>query len=247
VDHGSPDLETTLRMIRAAAGQGTVTMACTPHLYDMDARLVQRARELHREVTAALEEADIPVHLLLGFEVDLSVAATSDLATIRSLAIQDGDLAGQAVVIEMPFSNWPPFLEDTIYRLATAGIVPIIAHPERNERVQRSPDVLTGCMNAGAVLQGTAGSLSSIFRKESQKTFNELLARGWFGLLASDAHSEPEYTWGLGPLLADLAERLSPEDRNLLVNVNPARVLAGKRPVPMVPKRPPGKNRRFFG
>jgi protein-tyrosine phosphatase len=246
VDHGSPDLDTTLRMIRAAAGQGTIAIACTPHLYDMDARLVERAREVHAEVTAALEQAGIPVRLLLGFEVDLSVAATVDLATVRSLAIQDGDVPGKAVVIEMPYSNWPPFLEDTIYRLTTAGILPIIAHPERNDRVQRSPDMLAGCINAGAVLQGTSGSLSSMFRRQSQKTFNELLARGWFGLLASDAHWEPEYTWSLGPLLAELGDRLSPDDRDLLVNVNAARVLEGKRPIPIVPKRPPGKNRRFF-
>jgi protein-tyrosine phosphatase len=262
VDHGSPDLETALRMIRAAAEQGTTTIACTPHLYDLDRDLVERVRRVHGEVVAAVEEAAIPVRLLLGFEVDLNVAATCDLETIRTLCIQSPDGAagtgdsaapgrpggpggaGGAVIIETPFSNWPPFFEGTISRLAKGGILPILAHPERNERVQRSPDALSGCLDAGAVLQGTAGSFSPMFRKESHKTFYELLARGWFGLLASDGHSDPEYTWSLGPLLAELGDRISPEERDLLVHVNPSRVLEAKRPIPMAPKRPPGKSRR---
>ena len=252
-------------MIRAAAEQGTTTIACTPHLHDIDPDLAERVRRVHGEVVAAVEEAAIPVRLLLGFEVDLSVAATCDLETIRTLCIQSPDGAGggaalpgpgptgdpgafkgRALIIETPFSNWPPFFEGTISRLANGGILPILAHPERNERVQRSPDVLAGCLNAGAILQGTSGSFSPLFRRDSHKTFYELLARGWFGLLASDGHSEPEYTWSLGPLLAELGDRISPEERDLLVHVNPSRVLEAKRPIPIVPKRPPGKSRRSF-
>jgi len=239
-------------MIRAAADQGTRTIVCTPHLYELDARLVERAHEVHREVVAAVNEQAIPVRLLLGFEVDLTVAATADLETIRTLCIggSDGGQApgaggssGRAVLIEMPYSGWPVYLEQTVFRLAAAGLLPILAHPERNERIQRSPDALAACLNAGAVAQGTAGSLSSMFRKQSLKAFHGLLARGWLSLLASDAHSDLEYTWSLEPLLADLGKRLSPADRELMTEVNPARVLEGKRPIPLVPKRPAGGSR----
>lgn len=243
-------MDTTLRMIQAAVAQGATTICCTPHMYDYDQTLVDETREVHQEVVAAVATAGLSVRLLQGFEVDLLVAATSDPATVRSLCIQTPDSAGPgagAMILEMPYNNWPPFFEESIYKLTTAGIIPVIAHPERNERVQRSPDVLQGCMNAGAVLQGTAGSFTDMFRRSSQKTFLELLARGWYGLLASDAHSEPDFTWSLGPLLAELGDRVSPEDRTLLVNVNPGRLLEGKRPLPLVPKRQPGKSRRLFG
>jgi protein-tyrosine phosphatase len=242
VDHGSPDMETALRMVRAAAAQGTTAIACTPHLYELDPDLIERVRKVHGQAKKAVEEAAIPVTLLLGFEVDLMVAATSNLETVRELCIE----GSAAVIIETPFSNWPPFFEETIYRLSTAGIQPILAHPERSERVRRSPDALTGLMNAGAVLQGTSGSLSPLLRRGSHKTFYELLARGWFSLLASDGHSQPEYTWSLGPLLAELGDRVSAEERDLLVCVNPGRILEGKRPIPIVPRRPVGKSRRWF-
>ena len=249
VDHGSPDLDTTLRMIRAAADQGTRTIVCTPHLFELDTRLVERAREVHREVAAMVREEAIPVRLLLGFEVDLTVAATCDLETLRTLCIGDpraGEASGRALLVEMPYSGWPLFLEQTLFRLTAAGLLPILAHPERNERVQRSPDALAGCLNAGAIAQGTAGSLSSMFRKQSLKAFYELLARGWFGLLASDAHSQPKYTWSLEPCLAELGDRVSPADRELMTEVNPARVLQGESPVPLAPRPTADRGWRRF-
>jgi protein-tyrosine phosphatase len=228
-------------MIREASARGTGTIVCTPHLLELDERFIDRVRKVYRELTAEVWEHGIPVRLVLGFEVDITVAALSDIDTVRTLCIGGSDAEqsadkgqrGQAVLIEMPYSGWPPFLEETLFRLTTAGLVPILAHPERNDRVQRSPDVLAACLNAGAVAQGTAGSLSSMFRKQSLKTFQELLARGWFGLLASDAHSKPEYTWTLEPLFAELGKRLSPADRVVMTELNPARVLEGKRPFPL--------------
>jgi len=238
VDHGCPDLETSVRMIRAAVDQGTTTICLTPHLLEYKQGMVDLTRELHREVSELVRQQGITVRLLLGFEVDLSVAATVDMETMRTLSIQSDDgQPGQAVLIETPYNNWPPFFEETVYRLSTAGMVPIIAHPERNDRVQRSPDLLTGCLNAGALLQGTSGSLSPAFRKSSQRTFLELLSRGWFSLLASDAHSKPEYTWTLAPMLKELDKRLTPEYRNLLVHVNPTKVLEGGRPARVEPRR----------
>ena len=237
-------MDTTLRMIRAAAELGTTTIVCTPHLYEMDLDLVARVRQVHAEVVAAVEEAAIPVRLLSGFEVDLSVALTCDPATLRTLCVQNPDGAGDLLIMETPFSGWPPLLEQNIRRLVTSGILPVLAHPERNERVQRSLDTLSGCLDAGVVLQGTSGSFSPMFRRDSHKTFYELLARGWFGVLASDGHSEPEYTWSLGPLLAELGDKITPEERDLLVSVNPDRILKGKRPIPIVPKRQSGRGRR---
>jgi protein-tyrosine phosphatase len=241
IDHGSPGLDTTMRMAREAAARGVDTIVCTPHFYDFDARLRARAQEVLEEVRAELQKAEIPLRLLLGFEVDITVVATVDDDTLRTLTIEG---SARSLLIEMPYSGWPPFLEEVVFRLSASGFLPILAHPERNERVQRSPDVLAACLDAGAIIQGTAGSLSSMFRKQSLKTFHELLGRGWFTLLASDAHHQPEYTWTVVPLLADLGKRVSPGARELLTQVNPTLVIEGKRPLP-VPAERTSRGRRF--
>ncbi len=139
------------------------------------------------------------------------------------------------IVIETPFHGWPPFLQETLFRLRTSGYTPILAHPERNERLQRSPELLDDCIRAGAVAQGTAGSLAGPFRKGSMRTFLDLLARGSLSLLASDGHAQVDYTWSLAPLIEELRKRAPEDYLQTLVGLNPERVLAGRQPLPGFP------------
>ena len=242
LDHGCPDLDTSVRMASAAWDVGTTTIVCTPHLYDWDQTLVDEARTVCAEVQAALRERGIDLRLLLGFEVDLNVMVEADESMLALLAI-DGSVPGAApgsgaqgwkgvIVIETPFQGWPPFLPETIFRLKTSGYTPVLAHPERNERVQRSPELVDEIVRSGAVLQGTAGSLSEIFRRGSIRTMHELLARGSLSLLASDAHAFVDYTWTLAPVLEELSTRVPENYLRSLVSLNPERMLNGE---PLLP------------
>lgn len=233
VDHGSPDLDTTLRMARAAAAAGVRTVVCTPHLYEFDRGLIERAGKVIGEVRAALEREGIDLHLLLGFEAAVEVVATMDAEALRPLCMEGSGGAGSAgaLLIEMPFHGWPLYLEQTMFRLSTEGFVPVLAHPERNDRVQRDPEVLKPCLDAGAVAQATAGSLSPMFRRDSLRTFHALLARGWYSLLASDAHADTEYTWSPALVLGEVEGTVAAETLALLTEENGARVIAGERPL----------------
>jgi protein-tyrosine phosphatase len=237
VDHGSPDLGTTLRMAREAAAVGVRTVVCTPHLYEFDERLVERAADVLEEVRAALAREGLDLRLLLGFETGADLAATTDIEALRSLCVEGsggGESAGM-LLIEMPFHGWPLYLEETIFRLSAEGFIPVLAHPERNDRVQRDPDVLKRCLDAGAVAQATAGSLSPMFRKDSLRALHALLARGWYSLLASDAHADTEYTWTPAPMLAELGGRVPADTLTRLTEENGARVIIGERPLRVAP------------
>ena len=157
-------------------------------------------------------------------------AASAQGSTPHSAPVSSPGSKG-VIVIETPFYGWPPFLKETLFRLRTAGYTPILAHPERNERLQRSPELLDDCIRAGAVAQGTAGSLAGPFRKGSMRTFLDLLARGSLSLLASDGHAQIDYTWSLAPLLEELRKRVPEDYLQTLVGANPERVLAGKQPL----------------
>ena len=105
VDHGCPDLETSVLMARAAAASGVHTVICTPHLPDMDETVIERAREAVYAVRAALEMGGVELKLLLGFEVDLGVVAASEPADLAELRIEGSE---GAIVLETPFHGWPP-------------------------------------------------------------------------------------------------------------------------------------------
>ena len=101
-----------------------------------------------------------------------------------------------------PISDWPLFLRgDHLPADQRRVILPILAHPERNERVQRSPDALAGCLNAGAVAAGdgrkpqSACSASRATRR-STSCSPEAGSACWPRMRIRD----PEYTWSLEPL-----------------------------------------------
>lgn len=230
LDHGCPDLATSILMAKEAAASGVSTVVCTPHLPEMDTGFIEHARQAIVDVRAAITAAGMNVTLLLGFEVALEIAATNGPGELEELAVEGTTRvgSGRAIVLEMPYRGWPLYMEQTIYRLATAGLRPVLAHPERNERVQKDPELLAGCLKAGAVAQATAASLTGEFGRPAERAFARLLSAGLIGLLASDAHAFRKDIWTLAPLLERLGRSVSAEDLRTLVDENPRRLLAGE-------------------
>lgn len=237
LDHGCPDLETSMAMARAASASGVSTVVCTPHLPDWDVDFVREARSVCEQVRQALDAEGIELRLLMGFEVDLTVAASEPLERLAEVSVEG---AGQTIVLETPYTGWPVFMDQTIFRLSTAGLVPVLAHPERNDQVQRSSETLLRCLKAGAVAQATAGSVGGIFGKAPIRALRRLLSEGLIGLVASDAHAFEPGGWTVAPLLDTFADRLSDEDIAALTQSNPELVLAGR--VPSQSDRPAGQS-----
>ncbi len=239
VDHGCPDLQTSIRMARAAAESGIRTVVCTPHLHALVPADLQRVHEVAQELRAELSGAGVSLELLVGFEVDLAVAAGREPEELRPLIIEG---TPGAIVLEMPYEGWPHFLEETLFRLATNGFQPVLAHPERNDRVQESPEVLLSCLKAGAVAQATVASITGEFGRGPERAFRELLAQGAIGLLATDAHAYRTNGWNLSGVLEQLRVTVSEEDLTLLVEENPRRLLAGE--ALQRPRSVPAESRR---
>jgi protein-tyrosine phosphatase len=245
-------MDTCLRMAWAALESGVDTIVCTPHLPEWDPSFVAEAREVVQEARTAFAAAAISLRLLLGFEVDLAVAASVELEELRELSVESSGADGGngMIIFEMPYGGWPVFMEETIFRVATAGFVPVLAHPERNERVQASSDALRACIRAGAVAQATAGSLSGLFGRTPGKTLGRLLGEGLISLLASDAHATPVENWTMLPMLKSLTGSLSVRDVVTLTQTNPRLLLEGKgalavRPASAVSRRGLSRRNRF--
>jgi len=212
-------------MARAAAEDGTKIVVCTPHLKDYHPEEVARTREVAAQVRKALAEAGVTLGLIVGFEVDLAVAAECAEEELTELAIGGSK---HAIILEMPYQGWPRFLDQTLFRLRTRGFRPVLAHPERNDRVQKEPGLLESCTKAGAVIQSTVASLTGEFGKKPERTFQKMLGAGLVGLLASDAHAYRTDGWTLGPTVAQLRGSVGDEIVTMLVEENPRRLLAGE-------------------
>jgi protein-tyrosine phosphatase len=181
-------------------------------------------------------EQGIGVEILHGGEIDLGMLPTFDDDELRRFTFAQ---SGRYLLLEFPYTGWPAGLEETVYGLALRGFVAVVAHPERNRKVQAHPRRLAEAVRLGALVQLTAASLDGRIGRSSQKAAQALLGLGLAHVLASDAHTPAIREAGL----ADAAEAVGDDALARFLTVDaPTAIVAGET----LPGRPSKARRRRY-
>ncbi|MCB1703955.1 MAG: capsular biosynthesis protein [Halioglobus sp.] len=189
VDDGPGTLEDSLQLARLAVANGISHAVLTPHIhagrYRNQLSTLQPQLAVFRE---ALAGQGIALELTLGGEVRLGVEAIAliDQDEVPMLGEEDGF---RIMLLEFPHSHVLPGSDKLVRHLLDRKIRPMIAHPERNKDIMRSLDKLLPFVEAGCLLQVTAGSMVGDFGPRAQQRASEMVERGWVTVLASDAHN----------------------------------------------------------
>ena len=93
------------------------------------------------------------------------------------------------LLIEFPATRLPESAEGVFFELSLIGVIPIIAHPERNLVFVEQPEKLARLVSLGARAQITAGSLIGLFGRAAQQACDDFFSRSLVHIVASDAHS----------------------------------------------------------
>ena len=91
------------------------------------------------------------------------------------------------LLLELPTNRYLP-IQCIIHPVLIEGIIPIIAHPERNRAIAEKPDGSTPGQD-GALAQMTAGSLAGHFGKNVQKVAYQLIEANLIHTYGSDVHN----------------------------------------------------------
>ncbi len=234
LDDGAASLEASLEMARAAVGAGITVLAATPHVradYPTTAAEMEAALA---SVQAAVAEAGIPLRLLSGGELALDRLELLDADELARFGL--GGNPG-VLLLEFPYHGWPLGLAERVFSLRTAGIRPVLAHPERNREVQMQPERLAPLVQAGAVVQVTAASLDGRLGRSARAAALSLVEGGLAHLLASDAHAPEVREIGLAAAAAAVR---SDELAAWLTEGVPSALVAGEP----LPPRPEADGRR---
>jgi len=121
----------------------------------------------------------------------------------------------------------PKGAEQVLFNLIMGGIIPIVAHPERNFSVLRDESVLESIVRGGSLIQVNAGSLVGEFGKQVRKTAISLLKREMIHFIGSDAHDAADRPVSLRKAVESAAEVIGREKALALVTGNPAKILMG--------------------
>lgn len=234
VDDGARDIDEARAALSAFAGDGVSAIITTPHIEARNgatAGLVRSRLDVmdpHWERLAALARAEFPslaVHR--GAEVRLDVP-DPDLSDPR-LRLDGGRFA----LVEFAYFTVPPRSARVLARIVDAGFTPVIAHPERYAGILRDADTVREWRAAGAFMQVNGGSLLGRYGDPPRAAGAWLLESGLADYLSSDYHARGQ------PLVARyrqaLVEAGGEEQARLLLEVNPARLLAGEDPIAVPP------------
>ena len=186
LDDGPSVMEESVEMALAAYREGTRVMAATPHNRDVVGRSsISKARALTERLNRDLEARSVSLRLLFGMENHLEMGTPEQVDRGLALPVEGTRL----ILIELPFELYPFHTEETLQRLMDRGLRPVIVHPERNEPIQRNPQLLADLVGRGALAQVTAGSLVGAFGETVREVSEDLLRRGLVHVIASDGHA----------------------------------------------------------
>ena len=165
--------------------------------------------------------------------IHIDIVSGGEVALERLWDLSDDDVrrftyggAGRYLLVEFPYHDWPPLLEQTLLHLRAIGIRPLLAHPERNDAVQVDPSLLGAVVEGGALVQVTAGALNGSFGAQPQAAARRLLELGLAHVLATDAHGP--HVAGRGGLAAAAAVISNPGLARRMTAEVPAAILAGE-------------------
>jgi protein-tyrosine phosphatase len=243
LDDGALDLEESLEIARQFVSEGVDQVAATPHFNpEHDAGLdgvVVRTRV--GELQEALHAHKISLAVVPGNELYLT--PDSPALVIDGTVCRLGDGGTVLVELSLLMGQRPLYLDDTIFRLQVAGFQVVLAHPERYAFMQSDVQSLDAIVERGLLLQVTAPALLDEYGPAVRKTAERLLARGAYRLASSDRHHP-----GPNRSLAALSERIEQlanrQTAELLLQDNPARILAGDETIASQPVQP--TQRTFF-
>lgn len=223
VDDGSPDLETSLKMLSAMSAIGTDSVVCTPHYRKPYNKPVELIKENFKALKDAAAERGIPVQLYLGQEIYCKADEYKQLLKSgKVLTINQGKF----VLLEFDFNNYID-IADVVYEVRTMGLTPIVAHVERYPYV--TVDDVYEIKRSGGLIQVNAdsviGKCGHVVKKFVKRLFND----GFVDFVASDLH--PSRVDTLGQAYRYVKKKFGEDAAEVTFNENAKRIIKGQTDV----------------
>lgn len=222
VDDGSPDMATSLEMLRIAEKNGITHMILTPHHKPMHHNVSPEHNVAYRKrLREAAKDAGIEVKLFSGNEIYYSDETMEELIDGKICSLAGSDY----VLVEFHPTNPYKAIQNAVSRVQAAGFIPIIAHVERYSDIVAHPSRVKDLIEMGSFIQVNASSIMGKYGFGISHFTKKLLKEELVHFVASDAHD----TGRRAPNLLDCrnyVERKYGEDYGKkLFFTNPANVI----------------------
>ena len=135
--------------------------------------------------------------------------------------------ARQYLLVECPDLHIGSHTESLLRRLVESGIVPIVAHPERNPILRRKLARVEAWVELGCLVQLTALSILGGFGGSAKTASLRLIERGLAHIVASDAHDPVNRHPRLAEARHAVSSRFGEDTAEILFLDNPRAIVEG--------------------
>ena len=185
IDDGSPDVETSLLLVRGLYDMGIRTCIATPHiigdLYRNNDETIEPALlKLQQACTAAA----LPMQISAAAEYMLDDYFMELLRQQKPLRT----LHKNILLTEIPYTSEPVNLDEILFNIITEGYRPVLAHPERYFYFHRNFEEYRRLKDLGFILQVNLLSLTGYYGKNPARAAKYMLDEGLAGLVGTDLH-----------------------------------------------------------
>lgn len=181
IDDGSPNLATSVQLVKGLEELGFEKLIATPHifkeLYPNTPSTIALAKDT---LLAAMNQQGISLKLGAGAEymLDQDFMIQEDLCLLND----------EHILIEMSYLSENPHIGQYIFDLQIRGFKPVLAHPERYIYYFRDLSALKSFRDKGCLLQLNLLSVFGYYGKEVKQASELLLKEKLYDLAGTDLH-----------------------------------------------------------
>ena len=184
IDDGSPDLETSVQIIKNLQSLGFKKIVTTPHIMcdfyrNTPEIILDGLKDLQDELKR--QSVEIKISAAAEYYIDYDFEAKVDSGD-KFLTIGDNQL-----LIETSFISSPPNFGDTIFKLQLAGYRIILAHPERYSFM--TFEDLKNYKTRSLCLQINLLSLLGFYGQPAKQMAEKLIENNMVDYVGTDCHN----------------------------------------------------------
>ncbi|HUB62083.1 MAG TPA: CpsB/CapC family capsule biosynthesis tyrosine phosphatase [Puia sp.] len=186
IDDGSPDLETSIRLIRGLIGLGYQKIITTPHVNaDIFPNTPDMIRAGQHVVTEELRRLEIGIGFHAAAEYLMDEQFTRLLAAGEPMLTLKDNL----VLVELSFAVPSINLREVLFNMQLKGYQPVLAHPERYLYFGGNLKWYDQLRVAGCFFQLNLLSIAGHYGAGSRHLAEYLIKKQYVDFLGTDLHN----------------------------------------------------------
>ena len=187
IDDGVKTFDQSIEILRGLSHLGTSQVITTPHIMsDLYPNDEKNILNLCNELRIKLEKAGIPIQIKAAAEYYLDETLIDKLNKTPEQLLTFGK---EYLLFETSFLNKPLYLNEFIFEAKSAGLKPVLAHPERYGYLQADKSLVDDLIDRGVLLQLNIISLAGFYSKAVRRFAEKLIQEKKIHFIGSDCHN----------------------------------------------------------